>query len=101
MVENKYIEEFTNWCLKEHLRVILNKEIFFIDERKTLIPTLQLGNNIFVHIIDNDITPDNEAAYEGFAKSFRPIIVIPKDVIPDLVRNFSRRDLAVHFKINL
>lgn len=100
MVEDKYIQDFKNWCQWEHIRVASNNEIFFINERKTLVPMFQLGNHTFVHIVD-DILPEDEAMYQSFARSFHTIIVIPKDVIEDLIKNFSRREIAQHFKISL
>ena len=101
MVQDKYIQDFMNWCSREHIRVIKNTEVFFLNERKSIIPTFQLGNNMFVHLVDSDITPEDETMYRAFARSFHTIIVIPKDVIADLIKAVDRRDIAKHFKINL
>lgn len=101
MVQDKYIQDFTNWCLREHIRVMPNNEIFFINERKTLKPMFKLGNNVFVHIVDNDIPPEDEPMYQAFAHSFQSIIVIPKEYIDDMISHISRKDIITHFKISL
>lgn len=101
MVQDKYIQDFTDWCLREHIRAIPNNEIFFINERKTLKPTFQLGNNVFVHIVDNDISAEDESVYNAFAHSFQSIIVIPKGEIDDMIKHISRKDIIKHFKISL
>ena len=101
MVENKHIEQFKAWCLKEHMRVTRNSEVFFVGNNRTITPTLQLSNNIFVDIIDHDVTAAEKISYDLFAKSFRTIIVIPQDVIPEFVTHVSRSDLSRHFNIRL
>lgn len=101
MVEEQYIEQFEKWCEREHIRVIRNREVFFINERKTLSPVLRLGNGIFIYIVDGDILPEQEQWYQLFANSYQTIIVIPKFAISDFVTHVSRRDIVQHFKINL
>jgi len=101
MVQDKYIQDFMGWCSREHIRVTRNTEIFFINERKTLVPMFQLGNNTFVHIVDTDIPDDEVSMYRAFARSFQTIIVIPKDVVEDLIKHVSRRDIVQRFKISL
>jgi hypothetical protein len=100
MIQDKHIQDFTNWCQREHIRVTPNTEIFFINERKTLVPMFQLGNNLFVHIVDS-IEKEELGMYQSFAYSFHTIIVIPKDVIEDLIKHISKQDIAQHFKIKL
>jgi hypothetical protein len=100
MVESKYKQDFENWCKRERIKLVINSEIFFIDKRKTLMPMFQLGTNLFVHIVDK-IEPKDDDTYAAFANSFNPIMVIPKDIIPDLIKHFSKKDLATYFKINI
>lgn len=100
MVEQKYILDFEGWCKREYIRLKPNTEIFFINSRKTLIPMYRTGTNIYVHITDS-IQSTDATMYQSFAKSFRTIIVIPKDIIVDLVKNITKKDIAAHFKINL
>ena len=101
MVEDKYIEQFMAWCLKEHMGVIRNREVFFVGSNTTIKPTLQLNNNVFVHIIDHDVTDKEKYSYDLFSKSFRTIIVLPQDVIPEFVAHISRADFIKQFKIRL
>lgn len=100
MVENKYIRDFELWCQREHIKVAQNKEIFFIHQRKTLLPTFRLGTNVFVDIVDK-LEPEDDMMYQSFAKSFYSILVIQKDIIPDLIKNFTRKEIAQHFHINI
>lgn len=100
MVQNKHIQSFLSWCQREHIRVTLNNEIFFINERKTVKPTFKLGNNIFVYIADGINYADDDA-YNAFAKSFNTIIVILEDDIEDFCRNISRRDIIKRFNVSL
>jgi len=101
MVENEHIEQFMAWCLKEHIGVTRNSEVFFVGTQTTIQPTLQLSNNIFVHIIDHDVTDTEKVSYGLFSKSFRAIIVLPQDVIPEFVTHISRADFIKHFKIRI
>jgi hypothetical protein len=100
MVESKYIKDFELWCQREHIKVTQNKEVFFIHQRKTLLPQFKLGTNVFVHIVD-ELEPEDEMMYQAFSKSFYTIIVIQKDIIPDLIKHFSKKDISKHFKINI
>lgn len=100
MVQDKHIKDFENWCAREHIRLMPNSDIFFISERKTLVPRFQIGNKTFVHIVD-DIVPEEHAMYQTFARSFNTIIIIPKDVIEDLIKNFTKKDISTHFNIAL
>lgn len=101
MVQDKYIQDFTNWCLREHIRATPNNEIFFINERRALKPMFKLGNNVFVHIVDKDVPPEDEPMYQTFAHSFQSIIVIPKEYIDDMIRHISRKDINTYFKISI
>ena len=100
MIEPKYKEDFKNWCKRERINISDNSETFFINKRKTIMPMFKLGNSIFVQIVDQFDSKDDEM-YTAFAKSFYPIIVIPKDIISDLIKHFSKKDLATYFKLNL
>ena len=100
MEQDKHIHDFTDWCFREHIRVTKNTEVFFINERKTLMPMFQLGNSVFVHLVD-EIHDDEIGMYRAFAKSFQTIIVIPKDLVPDLIKYISKRDISRYFKISL
>jgi hypothetical protein len=100
MVEDKYIKDFENWCKREHIRLVKNDEIFFINKRKTLIPMFKTGSKVYVHIVDA-IPVTDYPMYNSFADSFYTIIVIPKGVIVELVKSVTRQDIANHFEINL
>ena len=100
MIESKYIKDFENWCEREYIRLKPNSEIFFINSRKTIVPRYRTGTNVYIHIADSFQATD-APMYQSFAKSFHTIIVIPKDIIVDLVKNVTKKDIALHFKINL
>ena len=100
MVEDKYIKDFENWCKRERIRLVKNDEIFFINKRKTLVPMFKTGTKVFIHIVDAVHATDHPM-YKSFANSFYTIIVIPKDIIVDLVKSVTRQDIANHFEVNI
>lgn len=101
MVEPKYIQDFENWCLREHIRLIPNTDVFFITERKTLMPMYKLGNNHFVHLVDEDVPEEDYDMYRSFAQSFYTIIVIPKQVVGELIKYFTKKDVNKYFKLSI
>lgn len=100
MVESKYIKEFENWCSREHIRLKPNKELFFINSRKTLVPMYQTSTNLYIHLVD-DLQVNDYITYQAFANSFKSILVIPKDIIFDLSIAVTKTDITEHFKIGL
>ena len=92
---------FLNWCLKNNLSVKENVEIFFVNERFLIKPEYIINNKVFVDIIKNgDTYNENDLQnYKSFANGFGTLILIKEEHLW-LLNGITKEDLEKTYKFS-
>lgn len=90
---------FLNWCLKNNLNVRVNIETFFVNERFLIKPEYIINNKVFVDVIKNGETynQNDEQNYKAFANGFGTLILIKEEHLW-LLNGITKNDLEEAYK---
>lgn len=87
------------WCLQYNLKIELNDEVFFMNERILMKPDFILNNKVYVDLVDDADLSDAYSGYcEAFARSYGMLMVIPLSMVPE-IETLTKKDLERRFNI--
>ena len=93
------METLLEWCKYQNLKIVPNKETFFINEKLLLKPKYLINGRIFIEIPDDlEINEKYLEHRKIFSKSFGTIIIIPKSVLESIM-DISKIDIQRKFNI--